>query len=85
MKGFKSYQSPWVLLLLVVVGGLLGSALGEMLGDKVPQLFKPLVIGINPPMTLDLSILSVTLGFTMKVNLASVAGFFLAYLLYRKI
>ncbi len=85
MKGFKSYQSPWVLVLLLIIGGLLGSIAGQLLGAQLPMFTKPLVVGINPPTTINLYVVSLTLGVTLKVSLATVVGFLLAYVIYRKL
>jgi hypothetical protein len=41
--------------------------------------------GITPPAVLDLKVLTVTLGVTMRINLASVLGIALALLIYRRL
>jgi hypothetical protein len=41
--------------------------------------------GIAPPAVLDLKVITLTLGLTMKINLASLLGIALALLIYRKL
>ncbi|MFQ5960494.1 MAG: DUF4321 domain-containing protein [Candidatus Methylomirabilales bacterium] len=41
--------------------------------------------GLNPPATLDLKIFSLTLGFTVRINLASLMGLILGAYLYKQL
>ncbi|MGF7186158.1 hypothetical protein GGQ84_002251 [Desulfitispora alkaliphila] len=82
MRG--SNRSVAVLLVLLLVGALVGSLLGDVLGDAIPFLKTTQSLGF-PPTTIDLVVLTFTIGFTLKLNLASVLGFFLAYYAYRKL
>ena len=41
--------------------------------------------GLNPPATLDLKIFSLTLGFTVRINLASLFGVLLGAYLYKQL
>jgi len=41
--------------------------------------------GIAPPVVLDLKVITLTFGLTMKINLASLLGIVLALLIYRKL
>ncbi len=75
----------WVLLMVVVAGGLLGSVIAEavvgypvlgFLGHEVRA-------GIDPPLTVDLRIISVTLGGLIRLNLAMVLGVLVAVWIYR--
>lgn len=86
MKGSGSYQSPWLLVILLVLGGVFGSLVGEVLSG-IPALG---VLGtarsIGLPMTtLDLDVITLTLGFTIRINLIGLIGFALAFLIYRRL
>jgi hypothetical protein len=75
--------------LLVLLGGaLLGSALGELLGVLLPSgvvrdfFTKAVTPGLHPPVTIDLLVLTLTFGFTFKLNIIALLGVVLmAYLL----
>ena len=82
-------KSPWILLIFVLIGGLLGGVLGEILRVMAPQgtiqavfatNFTP---GISPPLTIDLVLLKLTIGFVLKINLLSLLGMFLGIYLYK--
>lgn len=63
--------------------------MGEILRVMAPQgtiqnifstAFTP---GINPPVTIDLILLKLTMGFTLKVNLLTFLGAFLGIYIYK--
>jgi hypothetical protein len=80
-----------VLLVILILGALIGSVIGEVIGSLAPGGFLETVFskGINPglvpPAVLDLRVLTLTLGLTMKINLASLLGIVLALLIYRRL
>ena len=75
-------KSPWVLIVFVVIGGLLGGILGEILHVMAPQgtiqsIFSThFMPGINPPLTVDLVLIKLVLGFSLKINILSILGMF---------
>lgn len=84
-------KSPWILLIFLLIGGLLGGILGEVLHVMAPQgtiqsifstYFTP---GINPPLTIDLVLVKLTLGFSVKVNILSILGMFIGVYLYKHV
>ncbi|MDI3534244.1 MAG: hypothetical protein PWQ82_609 [Thermosediminibacterales bacterium] len=81
MRG-RAYKSPWILLILLVVGLVLGGLIGDVFGGYFPVLNYSKSVGLTPT-TLNLSIISLTFGFLIKINLASIIGLFLALLIYR--
>jgi hypothetical protein len=87
MARTRRARSPWwVLLLIIFVGGLLGSVIAEALSayPSLAFLTRDLRVGlIDPPFTFDARIFTVTLGLTLRANLAIVVGIFLALWLFR--
>ena len=83
-------KSPWILILFIILGGLLGGILGEILHIMAPKgtiqnIFSTaLTPGINPPLTIDLILLKITVGFVLKMNLLTFLGIFLGIYLYKQ-
>lgn len=73
-----------LLLLSILVGVILGGLIGEILGTYIPLLNYGKSIGIQN-FTLDLSILKLTFGFTMTLNLAGIIGIILSIILFKKL
>ena len=84
-------KSPWILLLFILFGGLLGGILGEILRVMAPQgtiqnIFSTaLTPGVNPPVTVDLNLFKLTVGFTIKMNLLTFLGAFLGIYIYKHV
>jgi hypothetical protein len=78
------------LLLFLAVGALLGGVLGEILRAVSPEgpiqniFVQGFDLGLHPPVTLDLRLFSLTLGFTVKANLLTLLGAILGIYLYRQ-
>lgn len=86
MKGYGRYQNPWLLVILLILGGIFGSLLGQALGH-IPTLAilqEGRSIGL-PVTTLNLEVLAITFGFAFKVNLISLLGFIVAFAVYRRL
>lgn len=87
----KRDDSVIVLLVILILGALIGTVIGEVIatiapGGTLEKIFsKGIHPGLSPPATLDLKILSISFGFTVKINLSSLLGIGLALLLYRKL
>jgi len=84
-------KSPWILVACVVIGGLFGGLLGEILLAVFPpgaiqNIFTQAVHpGLSPPVTLDLWLLKITMGFTLKMNLLTFIGILLGIFVYKQI
>jgi hypothetical protein len=84
-------KSPWLLLIFLLIGGLLGGILGEILRVMAPQgmiqtIFATNVTpGISPPLTIDLILVKLTLGFSFKISLLSILGMLLGIYLYKNV
>ena len=87
----KRDDSVIVLLVILILGALIGTVMGEVIaamapGGIVEKIFsKGINPGLSPPATLDLKVLSISFGFNVKINLSSLLGIGLAVLLYRKL
>ncbi|MBI4572065.1 MAG: DUF4321 domain-containing protein [candidate division NC10 bacterium] len=87
----KKLDSVVVLLVILILGALIGSVIGEVIGTLAPGGYLEKVFsrgvnpGISPPAILDLRVITLTLGLTVKINLASLLGIVLALLIYRKL
>lgn len=76
----------WILI-IVILGALIGSALGEVLGLILPEgvvkefFLRSAQFSLGPA-SLNLIILTITLGFSIKLNVIGVLGIiFAAYAL----
>ena len=73
-------RSAAFVILVLVIGALVGSAVGELIVWILPdgvvrQFFTAAVTpGIDPPLTMNLLVCTVTLGFTLKLNIIAVLG-----------
>jgi len=82
----KRTREPWWLLLVIVIAGaMLGSVFADAVGQftYLAPLGHSVAFGVDPPITLDLRVLTLTLGFTIRLNLAIVAGIIAAVFLFR--
>lgn len=77
----------WILLIFLLSGLVIGGLLGELAGNvgglwwlSFGQQF-----GLESPLVLNLSILSITFAFSVKINIASIIGLAIAIFIYRKI
>ena len=75
----------WILLILLLAGIVLGGFIGN-LAAGIPMLswlnFGQ-SLGITPAMTLDLGILVITFGLSIKITMASIIGVVIALLVFR--
>lgn len=83
-RGYRGSKSPWILFLLLLAGGLAGSALTGTLARTLPVLATTGNIGLKPA-TLDLDFIQLTFGFTMQMGPLTALGIILGYLVYRRV
>ena len=80
-------KGKWVLVLFLlsglVIGGLIGSLTEEING--LLWLSYGQEFGLQDPLVLDLSVLKITLGLMIKINIASIIGVIVALIVYRKV
>ncbi|MDD3065280.1 MAG: DUF4321 domain-containing protein [Endomicrobiaceae bacterium] len=83
-------KNPIMLIIVLVVGALLGSFLGELISIVLPSgamkdlFIKDLSAGLMPS-TFDLRIVQITFGCMLKLNVMSLVGVILSAFIFRKI
>ena len=80
-------KNIWILILFLLAGLVIGGLLGEIAknADFLWWLSYGEQFGLSTPLTLDLSVISLTFGLTFKINIASIIGMVIAVFVYRKI
>ncbi|TGY97221.1 DUF4321 domain-containing protein [Petralouisia muris] len=78
-------RSSWVVIFIMLIGLILGTVIGSYCGSisALSWLNYGQVFGLTSPLVLDLGALVLTLGLTIKINIASVLGIVLAFLCYK--
>lgn len=79
-KGFM-HKNGWTCFLLILAGIVIGGFIGSLFPDtwlNYGQSF-----GFSTPLELNLGILCITFGLTIKITLASILGIVLAIIVYR--
>ncbi|MBM7854534.1 hypothetical protein JOC37_000907 [Desulfohalotomaculum tongense] len=77
-------RSAWLLFLLLLAGGVAGSAVGAALSPMFPVLRNFFNIGLATT-SLNLNFFSVSFGFHLAVGPFTALGLFLGYIAYRKL
>lgn len=80
-----SREPWWILIVVVIAGAMLGSVVADSLGQftYLAPLGHSVVVGVDPPVTLDLRVITLTLGFVVRLNLATVLGIIVAVYVFR--
>ncbi len=83
----KSGSNHWTLFLLVLCGIVLGGFIGYLTKNisYLSWLDYGQVFGLEKPVKLDLGILILTFGLTIKISIASILGVLCSILVYRKL
>lgn len=74
-------KNTWVLLLLVLTGIVIGGFIGDL--TNVAWLNYGRTFGLTSPLVLDLGVIVLTFGLTIKITIASIIGLLIAILIYR--
>ena len=82
----RAKTEPWMLALMILVGVVIGSLLWSLVTPYLPEVFaKSITVGTTgAPLSVDLGVLSLTLGLTLHVNIGSMLGMIAAFIIYRK-
>jgi hypothetical protein len=76
-------KSAVFIIFIIIIGAMIGTALGEVIGILVPEgvvqdfFLKSASASIGPG-TLDIILLTLTLGFSFKINVMGVIGILIA-------
>jgi len=79
-------KNIWILIVFLLSGLVLGGLLGE-LALNVKSLWwlgYGQSFGLSSPIELDLSVITITFGLMLKINIASIIGMAIALFIYRK-
>ena len=76
-------KSTAFIIFIVILGALIGTALGEVIGILVPagvvqDFFLKSASASVGPATLDIILFTLTLGFSFKINVTGVIGILIA-------
>ncbi len=73
--------------MIVIAGAMLGSVLANAIGQftYLSWLGRSLVVGLIPPVVIDLQVMTITVGFTLRLNLAILLGILVAAYVFRMI
>lgn len=75
------HKNSWVCVLLIMAGIVIGGFIGSLFPStwlNYGQSF-----GLTQPLVLDLGILSVTFGLSIRLTIAGIIGIALAIVIYR--
>ena len=78
-------KNSWALFLLILAGIVLGGFIG-MLAENVPALSwlgYGQSFGFDEPVVLNLGLLVITFGLTIKITISSIIGVVIAVIIYR--
>ena len=77
-------KNGWALFLLILAGVMLGSLIGHLTSNigALSWLDYGTSFGLKSPVTLDLGIMVLTFGLTIKFSVASLIGILIAAIIY---
>ena len=80
-------KNIWILVLFILSGIVVGGLLGELAKnvDWLWWLGFGQQFGLETPLVLDLSVISITFALMFRINIASIIGMALAIFIYRKV
>lgn len=73
-----------ILLIVLLVGAIFGSIIGNALSDVFPILNFGKSIGVKP-FVVDLNAIVFTFGLTLSLNVAGILGIIIAFWVYRRL
>lgn len=78
-------KNPWILLVLMLAGIVLGGFIGTLTQnvEGLSWLNYGQGFGLDSPIVLNLGIIIITFGLSIKITIASILGLILAAVIYR--
>ena len=78
-------KGSWIIIMVMLIGLVIGTVIGGYCSgiSALSWLDYGKVFGITSPMVLDLGVFVLTLGLTIKINIAIIISFLLDKLLVR--
>ncbi len=74
-------KNNWACFLLILAGIVIGGFIGSLFPNT--WLYYGQSFGLSAPLILDLGIMSVTFGMSIKITIASILGIAAAIVIYR--
>lgn len=80
-------KNIWILLVFLLSGLVIGGLLGELTAhiNGLWWLSYGESFGLSSPIELNLSVITITFGLMLKINIASIIGMAIAIFIYRKV
>lgn len=80
-------KNIWILIVFILSGLVIGGLLGQLASgvEFLWWLAYGQEFGLTSPLVLDLSIIKITFGLQLKINIASIIGVAVAIFIYRKV
>ena len=87
MKMAVKERGRLIVILFVLAGLVIGGLIGNVASNVswLSWLSYGEEFGLMDPLVLDLNVLSLTLGLTININIASILGVIIALVVYRKV
>ena len=78
-------KGSWIIIMVMLIGLVIGTVIGGYCSgiSALSWLDYGKVFAITSPMVLDLGVFVLTLGLTIKINIASIIGIIISFLLYK--
>lgn len=81
----KAAKNHWALFLLILSGIVIGGFIGQLTKgvSALSWLRYGQTFGLTNPIVLDLGVMVLTFGLTVKITIASIIGIVIALIIYR--
>ena len=78
-------KSSWIIIIVMLIGLVIGTVIGSYCSgiSALSWLDYGQVFGITSPLVLDLGVFVLTLGLTIIINIASIIGIIISFIIYR--
>ena len=79
-------KGVWILLIFILAGLVVGGLLGEVSKniDWLWWLGYGQEFGLTSPVVLDLNVIKLSFGLTLKISIASIIGMLIAIFIYKR-